>query len=139
MLALVWLIAADTVSLVKLAAEVRAAETAFAKTMADRDLEAFSTHLSDETVFVGRTVLRGKEAVREGWKKFFAGKTAPFSWQPERVEVLASGTLALSSGPVMDASGKRTGTYNSVWRLEGERWRIVLDNGCPSCECGVEK
>ena len=31
---------------------------------------------------------------------------APFSWQPETVEVLASGTLAISSGPVKDTNGK---------------------------------
>ena len=29
-----------------------------------------------------------------------------------------SGTLAFSTGPVFDPEGKRTGTFNSTWRLE---------------------
>jgi ketosteroid isomerase-like protein len=45
-------------------------------------------------------------------------------------------TLALSSGPVRDASGRRVGTFNSVWRREGDgRWRVVFDKGCRVCEC----
>jgi ketosteroid isomerase-like protein len=59
---------------------------------------------------------------------------APFSWEPEHVEVLASGTLALSSGPVFGRDGTRIGTFNSVWRLEADgRWRVVFDKGCPPC------
>jgi hypothetical protein len=95
-------------------------ERAFAKTMADRDHAAFASFLSDEAVFMsdGQS-LRGKQAVAAGWKRFYdapqarlrlassrlAGalaKAAPFSWEPDRVEVLDSGSLALSSGPVRD-------------------------------------
>lgn len=120
------------------AAQVRAAETAFAKSMADRDHAAFVSHLAEEAIFFSRQVLRGRAAVADGWKRFFETKEAPFSWEPEKVEVLDSGTLALSSGPVFDPSGKRTGTFNSVWRLEPDgRWRIVFDNGCPPCDCGA--
>jgi ketosteroid isomerase-like protein len=117
--------------------QVRQAETAFAKSMADRDHAAFVSFLADETVFFGpRDVLRGKAKVAEGWKRFFEGEAAPFSWAPERVEVLDSGTLAMSSGPVRDPAGKRVGTFNSVWRREADgRWKIVLDNGCPPCDC----
>ena len=117
-----------------LALQVRAAETAFARTMADRDWEAFKTSISVEAIFFGKGVLRGRDAVAAGWKPFFAGATAPFSWEPELVEVLESGTLALSSGPVMDPAGKRVGTFQSVWRLEADgRWRIIFDKGCPPC------
>jgi ketosteroid isomerase-like protein len=50
--------------------------------------------------------------------------------------VLASGTLALSSGPVYDPDGKRAGTFNSTWRKEADgRWRVVFDKGCPPCDC----
>jgi ketosteroid isomerase-like protein len=117
-------------------AKVRAREIAFAKAMADRDLGAFATFVSEEAVFVGRTALRGREAVVEGWKAYFEGTKAPFSWQPERVEVVSSGTLALSTGPVFDPEGQRVGTFNSTWRLEKDgEWRVVLDNGCPPCRC----
>lgn len=119
-----------------LAATVRAREQAFAKTLADRDHAAFAGFVSEEAVFLGRGVLRGRKAVAEGWKPLFEGKTAPFSWQPETVEVLDSGRLALSRGPVFDPDGKRTGTFTSTWRLEPDgEWRVVLDSGCPPCAC----
>ena len=121
----------------ELVAQVRAAETAFAKSMADRDHAAFAAHVADEAVFFGgRGVLRGKDAVVAGWKPFYEGPKAPFSWAPAEVEVLDSGTLALSSGPVFDPDGKRSGTFSSIWRLEKDgKWRVIFDKGCPPCEC----
>jgi ketosteroid isomerase-like protein len=119
-----------------LAARVRAREVAFAKTMADRDHGAFATFVAEEALFMGRVVLRGRKAVAEGWKPYFEGPRAPFSWEPDRVEVVDSGTLAFSTGAVFDPDGKRTGTFNSTWRLEKDgEWRVVLDSGCPSCRC----
>jgi ketosteroid isomerase-like protein len=120
----------------ELARQARAAEAAFARTMADRDWAAFKATISEEAVFFGRQgILRGRDAVAAGWKPYFEGKRAPFSWEPEQVEALESGTLALSSGPVLDPEGKRIGTFQSVWRLEADgRWRIVFDKGCPACD-----
>jgi ketosteroid isomerase-like protein len=116
--------------------QVRKTELAFAKTMADRDHAAFASFLADEAVFMGRaTTLRGKAAVAAGWKRYYEGREPPFSWEPDRVEVLDSGTLGMTSGPVHDPAGTRIGTFNSVWRRETDgRWRIVLDIGCPPCE-----
>jgi ketosteroid isomerase-like protein len=121
----------------ELAHQVRQTEIAFAKTMADRDPAAFASFLAAETVFMsGGRSTRGAAQVAARWKAFFEGAQAPFSWAPETVEVLDSGTLAMSSGPVRDPSGKRTGTFNSVWRREADgKWKIVLDNGCPACNC----
>jgi ketosteroid isomerase-like protein len=118
-----------------LAAQVRATEQAFAKTMADRDHAGFMSFLADEAVFFGRAgVSRGKAAVAAAWKPLFEGPAAPFSWEPERVEVLDSGGLALSTGSVRDPQGRRTGTFNSIWRREPDgKWRIIFDNGCPPC------
>jgi ketosteroid isomerase-like protein len=116
--------------------QVRATERAFAKTMADRDHAAFASFLADEAVFFGNGAQRGAAQVTAAWKRFYEGPKAPFSWEPEQVEVLESGTLALSSGPVYDAEHKRTGTFNSVWRREpGGKWKIVFDKGCPPCNC----
>jgi uncharacterized protein (TIGR02246 family) len=117
-----------------LAQQVRARETAFARTMAERDHGAFAGFVSEEALFLGGTVLRGREAVAEGWRPFFEGATAPFSWEPERVEVIDSGTLAISTGPVRGPGGERIGTFNSTWRLEADgAWRVILDVGCPPC------
>jgi ketosteroid isomerase-like protein len=119
-----------------LQSEVRERERAFAKTMAERDLTAFATFVSEEAIFMGATPFRGRTAVAEGWKRFFEAKTAPFAWEPERVEVLESGTLAVSSGPVFDPAGQRIGTFNSTWRREADGvWRVVIDIGCPPCRC----
>jgi ketosteroid isomerase-like protein len=116
--------------------EVRNAERAFAKTMADRDFKAFVTHVSSEAVFFNRKgALRGSEAVVAAWKSLYEGKDAPFSWEPETVEVLDSGTLALSSGPVRSPAGELIGTFTSIWRLEPDgRWRVIFDKGCDVCK-----
>lgn len=118
------------------AAEVRAAERAFAKTMADRDFAAFGRSIAEEGVFFGRKgAIRGRAAVTAEWKRFFEGAEAPFSWEPETVEVLPSGKLALTSGPVKDPKGALIGTFSTIWRLESDgKWRVVFDKGCPVCE-----
>lgn len=116
--------------------EVIATERAFAKTMADRDHAAFTRFLADETVFFGgKEPTRGKANVSAEWKPYFAKPAAPFSWAPEHVEVLDSGALALSTGPVRDADGKIIATFNSIWRREPNgAWRIVFDKGSDVCE-----
>jgi ketosteroid isomerase-like protein len=126
---------ADTLE--QLAQQVRAAETAFARSMADRNLAAFSALVAEDAVFFGRDqATHGKEAVVASWKPLFEGKDAPFSWEPAQVEVLDSGGLAHSSGPVYDSGGKRVGTFNSIWRREADgSWKVIFDKGCDACEC----
>ncbi|MFH1765887.1 MAG: nuclear transport factor 2 family protein [Gemmatimonadota bacterium] len=112
--------------------QVRSAEVAFAQTMADRNLDAFGSFVSEEAIFFGAGgALRGREAVVEGWRALFEGSQPPFSWEPETVEVLESRTLAHSSGPVKDPQGNIVATFNSIWRLEADgKWRVVFDKGC---------
>ena len=121
--------------LLNLEEQVRATERAFARTMADRDHAAFTTFLSDEAVFAsGDETLRGKEQVAASWKQYFDEDGAPFSWTPETVEVLESGSLALSTGPVHDSGGKLIATFTSIWRQEApDRWYVVFDKGHPAC------
>lgn len=116
--------------------QVADTERAFAKTMASRDHAAFTGFLSEETVFFsGPVPLHGKQKVADWWKKFFEKTDAPFSWEPEQVEVLDSGTLAISSGPVRDPQGKVIATFTSIWRLEAPNtWRIIFDKGNEVCE-----
>ena len=125
-----------TVDLEQLRQQVRDTERGFAKTMADRDFAAFSTFISDEAIFYsGPEPRRGKGQVTEFWKRFYEKPDAPFSWEPDSVEVLESGTLALSSGPVHDPSGKKIATFSSIWRQEQPGvWRIIFDKGSDVCE-----
>jgi len=111
--------------------DVRAAEVAFARTMADRDFEAFLTFVAADAVFfAGNRPLRGRDAIGEAWRPFFEGPEAPFSWTPDVVQVLESGGVAFSSGPVTGASGEAAGRFNSVWRQEPDgTWRVIFDKG----------
>ncbi len=67
------------------------------------------------------------------WSRFFRCRTAPPSWEPDRVEVLQSGALALGAGLGRDAKGKVIGRFNSLRRREapGVR-RVVFDKGSPA-------
>lgn len=141
-LLLSFLLAAPAVSLqtpeepADLAAEVEARELAFADTMATRDFEGFARFIAPDAIFFqGDRPLRGREAVTAAWRAYFDGEQAPFSWRPDLVEVLESGDLALSSGPVFDPTGRRIGRFNSVWRRDADgNWRVVFDKGSdPPC------
>ena len=112
--------------------QVVAAESSFAASFARRDTAAFAALLAPDAVFFGRSAMRGKAAVLEGWGALLRDSVPPFSWEPETVEVAESGQLAFSSGPVYSPEGKRVGTFNSVWRREPDgRWLVVFDKGCP--------
>jgi ketosteroid isomerase-like protein len=126
--------AADHQALIE---QVRATERAFAATMAARDFTAFTRYVSEEAVFFdGDSATHGREAITKQWKPYFEGAQAPFSWQPQTIEVLPSGTLAHSSGPVLDKNGQRVATFNSVWRREKDgHWRVIFDKGCDACNC----
>jgi len=113
--------------------QVFVAESSFAASMAERDLQAFASLVSSEAIFFGDTaVMRGKRAVIDGWRPFFEKPAAPFSWKPDQIEVLPSGNLAISNGPVFDPSGKKVGNFSSIWRREPDgTWQIIFDKGCP--------
>lgn len=112
-------------------------ERAFAATMANRDFEKFKTFISEEAIFFsGEKPLRGRQQIADAWEGFFKEATAPFSWEPEQVDVLESGKLAWSTGPVYDPEGKQVATFNSVWQLDAsQQWRIIFDKGSDVCNC----
>jgi ketosteroid isomerase-like protein len=121
----------------ELVRQVTEAEFAFAKTMHDRDYAAFLRFVADDAVFLnGGKPLRGRTEIADYWKRFYISPSAPFSWRPDLVEVLESGGLAQSIGPVSAPNGKVIARFYSTWRLEPDgRWRIVLDDGYDVCEC----
>jgi ketosteroid isomerase-like protein len=134
--ALPWAAAAEDSA--KLTEQVRATEIAFSRTLADRDLQAFRAMIAPDVIWLADQPLRGPDQVLTRWRKFFDAPRAPFSWSPQIVEVQDGGKLALSSGPVLNAAGKRIGTFTSIWRREpsGE-WKIIFDRGCPECDCAA--
>ena len=89
-------------------------------------------HIRGEEAVVdsGPAPLRGRQAVVDAWKRFYTSPTPPFAWEPDAVEALASGTLALSTGPVRDPEGKVVARFIAIWRLESDgAWRVVIDRG----------
>jgi ketosteroid isomerase-like protein len=115
-------------------AQVITTERAFAATMTERNFKGFLTYLSPQAIFFsGATVEHGPAEIAEQWAPYFQGRRAPFSWQPDHVDVLDDGKLALSTGPLLQ-QGKIVGRFDSVWRLEAPNtWRIVFDKGEAVC------
>jgi len=120
-----------------IAADVKAAEIAFARTMADRKLDQFAEFVAEDAVFNGTTPHIGRAAVVETWKQFFAKPDAPFSWAPDAVAPTADGRHAISTGLARDPAGNVISRFTSIWRKDGDgKWRVVADQGvdagCPA-------
>ena len=113
------------------AQEGRAREVAFAKTMADRDFEAFLTFIAPDAVFfAGHRPQRGRTVIGDVRRSLFEGDGAPFSWGSDLVQVMDSGDVAFSSGPVTRPDGESTSQFNSIWlKADDEVWYVVLDKG----------
>ncbi len=118
-----------------LALEIAALENEFAATMAARDFATFSSFIAEDSVFIsGTTALRGRPQVTARWKRYFELPQAPFFWRSERVQVLDSGELALSQGPVYSADGAQIGNFNSIWRRQTDgSWKVIFDHGSDYC------
>ena len=88
-------------------AEVAKIENAFAKTVTDRDFDAFRSFLDPDTVFWSDgKPLRGAKALAAGWKPLYESTEVPFSWKSETVLVNPDGRIVFSTGPVMNANGE---------------------------------
>jgi SAM-dependent methyltransferase/ketosteroid isomerase-like protein len=118
---------------IDLVRQVTDTELAFARTMLDRDFTAFMSFVSAEAVFLnGGKPLRGKAAIAAHWQRFYTSDAVPFSWKPDLVVVLDSGTLAQSVGPVRGPDGETIARFHSTWRREDAGvWRIIFDEGYP--------
>ena len=122
--------------LAAIAADVKAAEIAFARSMADRQLDRFTGFVAEDAVFNGASPHIGRAAVVEAWKPFFAKPEAPFSWAPDAVAPTADGRYAVSTGLARDPKGNVISRFTSIWRKDADgRWRVVADQGvdvdCP--------
>ena len=126
--------------LAAVAAEVKAAEIAFAKTMADRRLDQFADFVAEDAVFNGAAPHIGRAAVVETWKPYFKNPQAPFSWAPDAVAPSADGRTAISPGLARDPAGKIVSRFTSLWRKDADgHWRVIVDQGVDACECPPEK
>ncbi len=140
-----WLALAPLAAAADAVDELRAAELAFAASVAEGDRERFASFLDEEAVFVGASVLRGPAAILEAWAPFFAPGGPRLEWQPELVEVRSDG-LGMTRGPytlkATAADGSEmssSGMFTSIWRRGPDgSWKIVFDTGCPACAAAAD-
>jgi len=119
--------------------ELRAAEIAFAASVADRDAGRFASFIDEDAVFLGATSLRGREAIVQAWSVFLAAGGPRLVWQPDIVEVRPDG-LGLSRGPYTLTTTAEDGTestssgqFMSIWRRGNDgSWQVLFDSGCPA-------
>ena len=115
--------------------QVRQAEATFARAFTDRDSTTFFSFVAEDATFLGaHRTLNGRDAVIEGWSNLLKG-AAPFSWSPERVVINGTGDLGMTSGPVLDPSGRHIADFLSVWQKQKDgSWKILFDGpGAPVC------
>jgi ketosteroid isomerase-like protein len=130
----------SSAELAAVTAEVKAAETAFARTMADRRLDQFTDFVAEDAVFVGAAPNIGRAKIVEKWAPFFKGPQAPFSWSPDTVEAAADGRTAISTGLARDPAGKVISRFTTIWRKDADgHWRAIVDQGVDVADCPVEK
>lgn len=140
-IAATWACAPAENDIAAFAEEVRQAEIAFDRAVAEGDLNAFADSIAEDAVFYGGKKLVGRDAVVEAWQPFFDPDSGlSLRWGPDEVDVSASGDLGVSRGGYRltriaedGTVSVGVGTFVTVWkRSEDGRWRAMLDIGTPA-------
>jgi ketosteroid isomerase-like protein len=112
---------------------VLAADVSFDAALAARDPSTIPTHVAEDAVFAGSTLLVGRTAIAERWSRFLDPEGPTLRWKPTAGAVARSGDLAWTTGQARYA-WKRKGVeqdglrYVTVWRKGADgRWEAVLD------------
>ena len=127
--------------------DVRCREIGFSKSVETQDVALFASFIDADARFVSNVVTHGPEAIAAAWSVFFTESGTTIKWRPQFVQVLETGTLALTRGPYRMVTNtdqgkmmEHWGTFNSVWRLqENGEWKVVFDAGSPASEAPPEE
>jgi uncharacterized protein (TIGR02246 family) len=115
------------------------ADRAFAAAAAARGLDGWMDAFAPDAVrlVMGRSFVRGLDAIRAADADLFADPAVHLTWAPADAGVFDDGrtgfTTGLSAyvrlgGGAPDTLG--TGRYVTLWRLGDDgRWRVILDTG----------
>jgi uncharacterized protein (TIGR02246 family) len=117
---------------------IRDGEAAWSSDWAAKDLEKIVSHYADDaTVMVpDAAMMKGKDAIRTGMKKFLADKNLSMRFITASVEVSKSGDLAYTQGtytlkqtnPKTKKAVTEKGKYVTVYRKQADgSWRAVED------------
>jgi ketosteroid isomerase-like protein len=125
-------------SLEKWKREIVETEMEFAKMAQNEGIQkAFLTYAADDAVLMRNNILIiGKESLKESFdnRKSESGK-ASLTWEPDFVDVSASGDLGYTYGKyiysVVDSVGNvqlDSGIFHTVWKRQPDgKWRFVWD------------
>jgi uncharacterized protein (TIGR02246 family) len=116
---------------------IREVESAWVKTAATKDLDAFVAYYTDDAAVLSpnEPIFKGKAAIKEGLKPLMADPQFSLTFMPTRVEVSKSGDMAFTQGPYKlsfsDIRGNKfedEGKYLTVWRKQADgTWKAVQD------------
>ncbi len=115
---------------------VKAADAAFEKAFAAKDLDSAVKFYADDAVTMepGMPAIAGKQAIKASMKQFMDDKNFDLHWTAEAAEVAKSGDLAYTRGSFdakfTDPSGKPAsdhGKYVTIWKKIGGEWKVVVD------------
>ncbi len=115
--------------------EVRATELNFAKMAKEKGIaEAFIFYADENAVLMrNNQLIKGKSAIADYMKKS-TNENITLEWEPDFVEVAASGDLAYTYGKYTlsiaekDTLKQSSGIFHTVWKLQSNgTWKYVWD------------
>jgi ketosteroid isomerase-like protein len=115
------------------APELEAIDVAWDAAVAARDEAAFLSRVAADAVFSGGTLRVGRDAIREGWSRYFTPGGPTLRWRPTGSGIAPSGDLGWTVGEASYA-WKEKGVspspvrYVTVWAKDDRgRFLAVLD------------
>ncbi len=118
-------------------AAIRAAEMAWSKAAAAKQLDATVAYYADDATVLAPNapMASDKQSIRKTWTDMFATPGYSMSWQATKVEVARSGDIGYSVGTYQmgmhDPKGNPMtdrGKYASVWRKQPDgNWKAIVD------------
>src|SRR5512140_2318263 len=131
--------AASPVPTGDVAAQLMAADRAFAAATAARGLDGWMEYIAPDAVRMGRmqNPVRGTEAIRRSDAEIFADPNVRLTWEPTEAGAFdehSGWTVGKSQIHRRGADGtdriERTGHYITIWRRAPDgRWLVALDTG----------
>jgi uncharacterized protein (TIGR02246 family) len=114
------------------------ADRAFARATADRGTDGWVSNFAESgTMFRDGEIVRGHDAIQTLMEPAFATEGSGIAWEPTEADIAASGDLGYTIGRFESTfvgpdgqRGKRTGTYVTIWKKQGDgSWKVAVDIG----------
>ena len=118
------------------------ADKAFANETEQRGLEGWLSYYAEDAVRLelkSGTHAQGIKGIRGMDAPMFADRTIKLRWDPQSCGLYRTGDLGFTTGTyevVKIAAAAEdevlsTGRYLTIWRRDGQQWKVILDTGAP--------